>query len=131
MSLRRLVSLAVPALIITLAIAVSAQAPPATTSDSAREANVLTNQFIIEMAAPGCRKKLSSRKPKPRRRSSTCQLPRWLNGTPVGVRQCGRGSHICDEGENMKRRLGKIAAAFLVLVLATAATMRAQTLTVL
>ncbi|HYT21395.1 MAG TPA: choice-of-anchor tandem repeat GloVer-containing protein [Candidatus Polarisedimenticolia bacterium] len=31
----------------------------------------------------------------------------------------------------MKRRLGKIAAAFLVLVLATAATMRAQTLTVL
>ncbi|HYT21394.1 MAG TPA: hypothetical protein VEW05_14345 [Candidatus Polarisedimenticolia bacterium] len=51
MSLRRLVSLAVPALIITLAIAVSAQAPPATTSDSAREANVLTNQFIIEMAA--------------------------------------------------------------------------------
>ena len=51
MSLRRLVSLAVPALIITLAIAVSAQAPPATTSDSAREANILTNQFIIEMAA--------------------------------------------------------------------------------
>jgi len=51
MSLRRLVSLAVPALIITLAIAVSAQAPPATTSDSASDPNVLTNQSVIEMAA--------------------------------------------------------------------------------
>jgi len=43
--------LLVPALIITLAIAVSAQAPPATTSDSASDPNVLTNQCIIEMAA--------------------------------------------------------------------------------
>ncbi|SRR5258708_2801575 len=51
MSLRRLVSLAVPALIITLAIAVSAQAPPATTSDSGSDPRVLTNQSVIEMAA--------------------------------------------------------------------------------
>jgi len=51
MSPRRLLSLPVPALIITLATAVSAQAPPATTSDSASDPNVLTNQCIIEMAA--------------------------------------------------------------------------------
>jgi hypothetical protein len=51
MSPRRLLSMLVPALIITLAIAVSAQAPPATTSDSASDANVLANQCIIEMAA--------------------------------------------------------------------------------
>jgi hypothetical protein len=51
MSPRRLLSLPVPALIITLAIAVSAQAPPATTSDSASDPNVLTTQRIIEMAA--------------------------------------------------------------------------------
>jgi hypothetical protein len=43
--------LLVPALIITLVIAVSAQAPPATTSDSASDPNVLQNQSIIEMAA--------------------------------------------------------------------------------
>jgi hypothetical protein len=43
--------LLVPALIITLAIAVSVQAPPATTSDSASDSNVLTNQSIIEMGA--------------------------------------------------------------------------------
>jgi hypothetical protein len=51
MSPRRLLSLPVLALIITLAIAVSAQAPPATTSDSASDSNVLTNQSIIKMAA--------------------------------------------------------------------------------
>ena len=51
MSPRRLLPLLVPALIITLAIAVSVQAPPATTSDSASDPNVLTNQSIIEMAA--------------------------------------------------------------------------------
>ena len=51
MSPRRLLSLPVPALIISFAIAVSAQAPPATTSDSASDLNVLTNQSIIEMAA--------------------------------------------------------------------------------
>ena len=44
-----LLRLLVPALIITLAIAVSAQAPPATTSDSASDPNVLTKQSIIEM----------------------------------------------------------------------------------
>src|SRR5260370_38211697 len=42
-----------------------------------------------------------------------------------------RESHVCDEGENMKRRLGKIAAAFFVLVLATGAATQAQTFTVL
>ena len=36
---------------IALAIAVSAQAPPATTSDSASDPNVLINQSIIERAA--------------------------------------------------------------------------------
>jgi len=46
-----LLRLLVPALIITLAIAVSVQAPLATTSDSASDPNVLTNQSIIEMAA--------------------------------------------------------------------------------
>lgn len=40
----------VPALIITLAIAVSVQAPPASRSDSASDRNVF-NQSIIEMAA--------------------------------------------------------------------------------
>ncbi len=51
MSPRRLLSLPVPALIITLATAVSAQAPPATTSNRASDPNVLTTQCIIEMAA--------------------------------------------------------------------------------
>ena len=51
MSPRRLLRLPVPALIITLAIAVSAQAPPATTSDSTSDLNVLANQSIIEMVA--------------------------------------------------------------------------------
>jgi hypothetical protein len=51
MSPRRLLPLPVPALIITLATAVSAQAPPATTSDSTSDPNILTNQSIIEMAA--------------------------------------------------------------------------------
>ena len=51
MSPSGLLRLLAPALIITLAIAVSAQAPPATTSDSASDPNVLTNQSIIEMAA--------------------------------------------------------------------------------
>jgi hypothetical protein len=51
MSPRRLLSLPVLALIITLAIAVSAQAPPATTSNSPSDPNVLTTQCIIEMAA--------------------------------------------------------------------------------
>lgn len=50
MSARRLLPWLVPALIITLAIAVSAQAPPATTSDSACDPNVSTNQSIIEIA---------------------------------------------------------------------------------
>jgi hypothetical protein len=45
-----LLRLLVPALIITLASGVST-APPATTSDSASDPNVLTNQPIIEMAA--------------------------------------------------------------------------------
>lgn len=49
MSRRRLLALFAPALIITVAIAVSAQAPPATTSESASDPNVLTNQSIIEM----------------------------------------------------------------------------------
>ena len=51
MSPSGLLRLLAPALIITLAIAVSAQAPPATTSDSASDPNVLTNQSIIEMGA--------------------------------------------------------------------------------
>jgi hypothetical protein len=51
MSPRRLLSLPALAMIITLAIAVSAQVPPATTSDSASDPNVLANQCIIEMAA--------------------------------------------------------------------------------
>src|SRR5260370_41912702 len=51
MSPSRLLSLSVPALIITLAIAVSAQAPPATTSDSASDPNVLTSQSIIGMVS--------------------------------------------------------------------------------
>src|SRR5258708_503402 len=44
-----------------------------------------------------------------------------------------RESHVCDEGENMKRPLGKIAAAFFVLVLATSAATpaHAQTFKVL
>jgi len=50
MSPRGLLPVLVPALIITLAIAVSAQAPPAT-SGIASDPNVLTNQSIIEMGA--------------------------------------------------------------------------------
>ena len=46
-----LLRLFVSAPIISLAIAVSAQATPATTSDSASDPNVLINQSIIEMAA--------------------------------------------------------------------------------
>jgi len=46
---RRLLSLPVRALIITLAIAVSAQAQPATTPRSASDPNVLTSQSIIGM----------------------------------------------------------------------------------
>jgi hypothetical protein len=49
MSPRRLLPLLVPALVITLTIAVSGQALPATTSDSASDPSVLTNQSIIEM----------------------------------------------------------------------------------
>ena len=51
MSPRRLLALPIPALIITLASAMSAQAPPATTSDGANDPNILTNQPINEMAA--------------------------------------------------------------------------------
>lgn len=51
MSRRRLLALLVPALIITLAIAVSAQAPPATTSDTVSDPNTWTNQSISEMAS--------------------------------------------------------------------------------
>jgi hypothetical protein len=47
---RRLLSLSVPTLIIPLAIAVSARAAPATTSDSANDPNGSTNQSIIETA---------------------------------------------------------------------------------
>ena len=54
--------LLVPALIITLAIAVSAQAPPATTSDSASAPNVFTDQSIIEMAAAKLPEDLTIRK---------------------------------------------------------------------
>jgi hypothetical protein len=50
MSPRRLLSLPVPTLIIPLAITVSARAAPATTSDSANDPNVSTNQSIIETA---------------------------------------------------------------------------------
>ena len=50
MSPRGLLPLLVPVLIGTLAIVVSAQAPPATTSSSASDPSVLTNQSIIEMA---------------------------------------------------------------------------------
>jgi hypothetical protein len=51
MSPRWLLSLSVPALIITFATAVSAQAPPAITSDNASDPNVLIIQSIIEMVA--------------------------------------------------------------------------------
>ena len=51
MSHRRLLRLLVPALIIALAISVSAQASPAATSDCASDPNLLTNQSIIERAA--------------------------------------------------------------------------------
>ena len=51
MSPRGLLPVLVPALIITLAIAVSVQAPLGTTSDSVSHPNVLTNQSIIEMGA--------------------------------------------------------------------------------
>lgn len=51
MSPKRLLPLLVPALIISLAIAVSAQALPATTSDRPSDPNVLTNQSIIDIAA--------------------------------------------------------------------------------
>jgi hypothetical protein len=49
MSPGRLLSLPVPGLIIILAIAVSAQIPPGTTSDSAIDPNIFTDQSIIEM----------------------------------------------------------------------------------
>src|SRR5260370_22190593 len=42
-----------------------------------------------------------------------------------------RESQVSDEGENMKRRLGKIAGAFLVLVLARGGATQAQTFTTL
>ena len=75
---RRLLPLLLAALIIALAIAVPAQAPPAAKSDSASDPNVLTNQFIIEAAAK-LPEEIIITKSKPRRRTSTCQLPRWLN----------------------------------------------------
>ena len=46
-----LLRLFVPALIITPAIAMSVKAPPATTSDSASDPNVLINRSIIEIVA--------------------------------------------------------------------------------
>jgi uncharacterized protein (DUF736 family) len=46
-----LLRLLVPALIITLAMAVSVQAVPTTTSDSSSDPNVLIHQSIIEIAA--------------------------------------------------------------------------------
>ena len=58
MSRRRLLALLVPALIITLAIAVSAQAPPATTSDTVSDPNAWTNQGISEMASAKLPKEL-------------------------------------------------------------------------
>ena len=51
MSPRRLLPLLISQLIITLAIAVLAQASPAATSDSASDPNVLANQSIIEMVS--------------------------------------------------------------------------------
>ena len=48
----QLLPLLVPAWIITLAIAVSAQAPPATTSSRASDSNLLTNKSAIEMVPP-------------------------------------------------------------------------------
>lgn len=38
-----------------------------------------------------------------------------------------RESQVLEEGENMKRQLGNIAAAFLVFAVATGAAMQAQT----
>jgi hypothetical protein len=51
MSPRRLLSLPVPASIISIAIVVPAHTPSATTSDRASDPNILANQCIIEMAA--------------------------------------------------------------------------------
>ena len=62
MSPRRLLALVVPALIITLAIVVSAQTPPATTFDSASDPNILTNQSIIKIAAARLPEEIISRK---------------------------------------------------------------------
>ena len=51
MSPRRLLSLPVPALIISIVIVVLAHTPSAITSDSAGDRNVLTSRSIIEMVA--------------------------------------------------------------------------------
>lgn len=51
MSPRRLLALFAPALIITVAIAASAQAAPETTSDNASDPHDLTNKSVVEMVA--------------------------------------------------------------------------------
>src|SRR5260370_29554253 len=88
-----LLRLLVPALIIPLAIAVSAQAPPATTSDSASDPNVLINRSIIEMAAARLPEEVIITKIQTLKTNFDLSTPALVElNTRWGVRQCGRGS---------------------------------------
>ena len=94
MSSGGLLRLLVPALIITLAIAVSAQVPPATTSDSASDPNVLINRSIIEMAAARLPEEVIITKIQTLKTNFDLSTPALVElNTRWGVRQCGRGSH--------------------------------------
>lgn len=89
MSPSGLLRLLVPTLIITLAIAVSAQASPATTSDSASDPKVLTNQSIIEMAAAKLPEKVIITKMQSSKTNSDLSTPALVElnnrGVPASV----------------------------------------------
>lgn len=94
MSPRRLLPLLVLALIITLAIAVSAQVPPTTTSDSASYPNALTNQRIIEMAAARLPEEIIIAKIQTSKTNFDLSTPALVGLNNGGVSsKCGRGSY--------------------------------------
>ena len=85
MSSRRLLALFAPALIITVAIAVSAQPPPVTTSDSAGDPTASTNQSINEMAAARLPEEVIITKIQAWKTNSDLQTPARLELNNSGV----------------------------------------------
>lgn len=84
MSRRRLLALFAAALIITVAIAVSAQAPPVTTSEGAGYSNVPTNQSIKEVAAARLSEE-NIMKIQTSKTNLTCQTPALVELNNGGV----------------------------------------------